>query len=449
MLPSQRALFDIPADVSLPERGGLEPAAARHPGGGARGCVAQGPAVEARARVLQRAARARPQGGGRADRRRCRGCRACLVGRLRRRDCRQAADDPPRLPRAGARERSHLAGARMDVTRPCAGLHRRDGRAACGRRLDLRRAGGDRAAGRRAAVARVDLVDPLVGRRHARHAEDPRCAATAGRGAAARRDAQRRRDRDRREDARSGFSDLPDLQMGARALRPRLRVCGEAPSGRRAARTDLVRPPQREGREPGLLRRHELSARRAALRHGRARSFHLDGDGLDRHGDGGVVGRGRDRAAPVRADAPHRGWPQRHERGAGARRALARPAHPEPRLSRRHAGRPDPEACRRADLCRGAARAHAHLAARLQRRGRRRPLRRGAQARALPDACSRGAHGSRDRRFGALLARTAFAQDYPARSRCASSCPIRRAARPTCWDGCWRRASSRSSSRAS
>ena len=29
----------------------------------------------------------------------------------------------------------------------------------------------------------------------------------------------------------------------------------------------------------------------AALRHGRARSFHLDGDGRDRHGDDGVVGR--------------------------------------------------------------------------------------------------------------------------------------------------------------
>ena len=124
---------------------------------------------------------------------------------------------------------------------------------------------------------------------------------TAGRGAAPRRDAQRRRDRDRREDARPGFSDLSDLQMGARPLRPRLRVCGQAPSGWRAARTNLVRPPQREGREPGLLCRHELSPRRAALRHGRARSFHLDGNGLDRHGDGGVVGRGSDHAAPVRA----------------------------------------------------------------------------------------------------------------------------------------------------
>ena len=30
----------------------------------------------------------------------------------------------------------------------------------------------------------------------------------------------------------------------------------------------------------------------APLRHGRARSFHLDGDGLDRHGDDGRMGRG-------------------------------------------------------------------------------------------------------------------------------------------------------------
>ena len=38
-----------------------------------------------------------------------------------------------------------------------------------------------------------------------------------------------------------------------------------------------------------------LSPRRTPLRHGRARSFHLDGDGRDRNGDDGELGRGRGR----------------------------------------------------------------------------------------------------------------------------------------------------------
>ena len=47
-------------------------------------------------------------------------------------------------------------------------------------------------------------------------------------------------------------------------------------------------------------------------------------------------------------------------------RALPRAAYPEPRLSGRHAAEPDPGACGAADLCGGAARAHARLAACLQ-----------------------------------------------------------------------------------
>ena len=76
----------------------------------------------------------------------------------------------------------------------------------------------------------------------------------------------------------------------------------------------------------------------AALRHGRARSLHLDGNGGDRHGDGGVVGRGCDHGAAVRADAADRRRPCGHERRAGARRALPRAAYAEPRISGRHAG---------------------------------------------------------------------------------------------------------------
>ena len=66
-------------------------------------------------------------------------------------------------------------------------LHGRDGEAARRRRLDLRGARGDRAAGRGAAGAGVDLLGALVGRRRARHAahrqggegrKAPRCWST-------------------------------------------------------------------------------------------------------------------------------------------------------------------------------------------------------------------------------------------------------------------------------
>ena len=48
--------------------------------------------------------------------------------------------------------------------------------------------------------------------------------------------------------------------------------------------------------------RHRLRRRRAAVRHGRARSFHLDGDGLDRHGDDGAMGLASDRGTARDAD---------------------------------------------------------------------------------------------------------------------------------------------------
>ena len=97
--------------------------------------------------------------------------------------------------------------------------------------------------------------------------------------------------------ARSGFRDLPDLQMAARPLRQGVSLRREAPSGRHPAGADLVRPPRRPLRERGLFRGPPLRCRCAALRHGRARPFHLDGDGLDRHGDDGRLGRGGRRAA--------------------------------------------------------------------------------------------------------------------------------------------------------
>ena len=143
--------------------------------------------------------------------------------------------------------------------------------------------------------ARLDLVGALVGWRADRYREGRRGAAEAGRDVPDRRHARRRRAGDGREAARSGFRDLPDLQMGARPLRPRLHLYRQAPSGRHSARADRVRPAQRRRRERRLFRRSSAIARCPALRHGRARSFHLDGDGVDRHGDDGGVGRGRHR----------------------------------------------------------------------------------------------------------------------------------------------------------
>ena len=51
----------------------------------------------------------------------------------------------------------------------------------------------------------------------------------------------------------------------------------------------------------------QLRSRCAALRHGRARSFHLDGDGLDRHGDDGRLGRAGHCATSRDADGADRG----------------------------------------------------------------------------------------------------------------------------------------------
>ena len=54
--------------------------------------------------------------------------------------------------------------------------------------------------------------------------------------------------------------------------------------------------------------RHRLCGRCAALRHGRARSFHLDGDGLDGNGARGEMERSGDRRAACRADGAACGW---------------------------------------------------------------------------------------------------------------------------------------------
>ena len=65
--------------------------------------------------------------------------------------------------------------------------------------------------------------------------------------------------------SRSGFRDLPDLQMAARTLRPRLSLCRQTAPERHPAGADLRRPPQRARRERGLFHRPRLrSPMRAA-----------------------------------------------------------------------------------------------------------------------------------------------------------------------------------------
>ena len=302
MLSSQRALFDIPSDVCVSERGRLEPAAARHAGGRrARPSPRKGQPWKL-APDSPTSSTSAPAGGRRA-----------LIG-AEPRDVALVSSVGYGVAIAGKvlaiPRGSRVLVLENDHTSPVLEWMTRADAQGFTVETVAQPANGDWTSAVLEAIERPGAPPLSLASISSIHwsdgglldmHSDPRCVAAARRGAAGRCHAQRRRDRDRREDARSGFPDLPDLQMGARPLRPRLRVRREAPSGRRAARTDLVRTAQREGREPGLLRRHALSPRCAALRHGRARSFHLDGDGCDRHGDDGVVGRGRGR----RSDCPH------------------------------------------------------------------------------------------------------------------------------------------------
>ena len=138
MLPSQRALFDIPRDVCFLNAAAWSPLPLASQEAGRAAVGAQGPAVEAGDDFQSAAVRARPQGGRGADRRRSRRRRPDLLGRLRRVDRGQGPGDPARQPGAGAGGRSHLAGAGMDRPRRGRRLHGRDGEAADRRRLDLR-----------------------------------------------------------------------------------------------------------------------------------------------------------------------------------------------------------------------------------------------------------------------------------------------------------------------
>jgi len=65
----------------------------------------------------------------------------------------------------------------------------------------------------------------------------------------------------------------------------------ETPPERRTAGADLRRPPQREFREPGLFRRPRLMSTTRGVTTWANATFHHAGNGLDRHGDDGGMGR--------------------------------------------------------------------------------------------------------------------------------------------------------------
>ena len=67
-------------------------------------------------------------------------------------------------------------------------------------------------------------------------------------------DARRRRDEHRRATARSGFPGVPDLQVGARSVWPRLPLRREALAGRRAAGADRLRPARDQLRTAPYMR---------------------------------------------------------------------------------------------------------------------------------------------------------------------------------------------------
>ena len=341
MLPSQRALFDLPREVCYLNAASYSPLPLATMEAGARGGRAQGPAVADRSRVRRRAIRARPQGRGGADRRRAAGRRAHLVGRLRRRDRGQDPGRAGRLPAARA-----CWCWRTIIPPPVLEWLTRASAEDFTVETVQRPPDGDWTAAVLAAIERPGAPPLALASISSVHWSDGGAVDLArvapalraqGAALAGRRHPQRRRDRARRARARSGLRGVPDLQVAARPLRPRLPLCREAPPGRRSARTDELRPARGARRAGGLLHRHRLCRRRAPLRHGRARSFHLDGDGLDRHGDDARSGA---RAAIVErlahADRPARRRPARRG-GRHSRRAGARAAHPEPRLPERHA----------------------------------------------------------------------------------------------------------------
>jgi selenocysteine lyase/cysteine desulfurase len=87
----------------------------------------------------------------------------------------------------------------------------------------------------------------------------------------------------------------------------------------RAAGADEPRAARGRRRPRALPPRPVLRARRAPLRHGRARPLRLAGDGRRGHGDDGGVGRRRGRGAAAGADGPDGGGTARAAGGRAGR----------------------------------------------------------------------------------------------------------------------------------
>ena len=292
MLASQRALFDIPREVCylnaaswspLPLATHARPAAAAVGRKGRPWLIDSGFAAKQYERTRKAAARlinADPED-------------VALISSVGYGVATAAKIVPvPRgCARAGAAGRSFLAGAGMDDAGGRGRLHRRDGAAAPATATGPRPC-SPRSSGRARRRSRWCRSRRCTGPTAARSISARVAPAVRAHGAALLVDATHS----------AGVTELdvraldPDFVVfptykwllgpyGRAFLYVARRHQGGIPLeqtsyGRRAVRAE----------QDVYLQRHRLRRRRAALRHGRARSFHLDGDGGDRHGDDGANG---------------------------------------------------------------------------------------------------------------------------------------------------------------
>ena len=141
MLPSQRALFEIPRQICYLNAASYSPLPLRTLEAGRAAVGRKGTPWTLEAGFANAPARTCAHCRRPADQCRSRRYRADPFDQLRRGDRREAIDDRPRHARPRAGKRSFLAGAGMADARPRRRLHRRDGAPAGRRRLDV---GGSR-----------------------------------------------------------------------------------------------------------------------------------------------------------------------------------------------------------------------------------------------------------------------------------------------------------------
>ena len=276
----------------LLQRGGLEPAAPGHGRGGSQSGRAQGAALAHRRGVPVRPVRAHAPGRRAPDQCEPRRRGADLLGRLWRGDRGQGAARAEGIARAGAGGRSFLAGARVDDARGGGGISRSRRCAvpamATGRRRCWRRSSGR--ARRPIAVASISSVHWSDGGARSTSAASP----------------QRSRRAARRCSSMPRTAPASCRSTSARSIptswcsRPTsgCLVPTAAPSSTWPSATRAASRWSRRATAAAAVRAEQdvyfkdtaLPRRCPALRHGRARSLHLHGDGVDRHGDGRRLG---------------------------------------------------------------------------------------------------------------------------------------------------------------